>query len=310
MNVLVLGGTGFLGWSVAKKLAQNGNNVRAYSPSASRIPFIENITPVTGFIADSGELKKQVDWCDMVFHFVSTTNPKTSLNDPYHDLSSNLLPIIQLLELLKENIQKKIIFCSSGGAVYGKSHGLLIDEGHSKKPSTSYGLVKSTIEEYLNYYHQKYGIQYLILRPANVYGPKLRSIGEQGIISTLIHNSLHNKTTCFWVSPENVRDYIFIDDFVEAVKSLFDADAEGVFNIGSGKGYSLLQIVNAVQQNSNTELLIEYADELIHDEFSNVLSNSKINLVTGWYPQTDLNDGIAAVYEQMTNAYITTELAN
>ncbi len=303
MNILILGGTGFIGSKLAERFASETHFIRVYSPSAARTALPSNTVGITGFIADKGEVTTQVEWADLIFHFVSTTNPKTSLNDHYHDVNSNLMPVLQLLEIMRNNPKKKLVFCSSGGTVYGKSNNYLISETHPKQPSTSYGLVKSTIEEYILYYGVNYGVESLILRPANVYGPKLRSVGEQGIISTLIYNSLQNKVTRFWVNLSNVRDYIFIDDFVEAVQLLVSINATGVYNIGSSNGYSLSQIINAVQQNTNRKLLIEFANELIPDENSNILDNKKIKEATGWVPKTKLEEGVALVYKQMESLY-------
>lgn len=306
MNILVLGGTGFLGSHLAEQMAAL-HAVRVYAPSALRFKFNANIEAIAGLIADTGELKKQVEWADLIFHFVSTTNPKTSLNDHQHDLSSNLLPVVQLLDMMRLFRNKKIIFCSSGGAVYGHSHGKLLSEKDEKKPSTSYGLVKSTIEEYIEYYHRSFGIEYLILRPANVYGLKTRSVGEQGIISTLIYNAIFNKPSAFWVDLNNIRDYIFIDDFIEAVATLVEQSACGIYNIGSGCGNSLSQIIEAVQYNCDTELQITTAGTLIKDEAFNVLDISKIKSGTGWSPKTGIDEGISYVYDQMRLFLLTNE---
>lgn len=308
MNILILGGTGFLGYHLAVRLSHQ-HTVRVYSPSAGRTNFPGTIEGVTAFIADTGELKKQVEWANLIFHFVSTTNPKTSLKDPYHDVVSNLLPVVQLMEMLKGSRDKKMIFCSSGGAVYGHSGKAIIGEEHKKNPSTSYGLVKSTIEEYIMYYSRNFELPYIILRPANVYGFKSRSIGEQGIISTLIYNAIHRLPTRFWANLNNIRDLVFIDDFVTAVIALIKCNATGIFNIGGGCGYSLLQMIDAVQENCDTELLIEKADHTIADEAINILDITKINSLTGWQPQIGINEGIGLVYNQMQKEFSVVELS-
>ena len=292
MNVFVIGGTGFLGLKCCSLLSQNDFIVRAYSPSAGRTILPERVIGISGFIADKGEMKKHIEWADIIIHLVSTTNPKTSFSDPYHDISSNLLPMVQLLELMKDHENKKIIFSSSGGAVYGKTLQYPINEEHPKKPITSYGLVKSAIEDYILYYHYNFGIPYLIVRPANVYGPKLRSIGEQGIISTLIQNGLHKKPTQIWANPKNVRDYIYVDDSAQGILQLIQAGAEGTFNLGSGKGYTLHEIIDAVQKQFEDNLQTEITELIINDAPKNVLDISKISELTNWTPLTSLEEGI------------------
>ena len=301
MNFLVLGGTGFIGTKICSVLAQSGHAVRAYSPSAGRTEFSDNITGVSGLIADKGELTKQVEWCGTVIHLVSTTNPKTSFSDPYHDVSSNLLPLVQLLEIIRTFDNKKIIFCSSGGTVYGMARSLPIKEDHPKNPSTSYGLVKSAMEDYIQFYNANYQLPFLIVRPANVYGPKLRSIGEQGIISTLVYNALNKKETNCWANPSNIRDYVFIEDFADALMSLINVNAEGIFNVGSGKGYVLNEIIASVEKIMKEKMKINFSGEKLKDEPSNVLDISKINTLTGWLPKTSLESGIHAIHLQLSS---------
>ena len=299
MNFLVIGGTGFMGRETCLLLAAEGHAVRAYSPSAGRTDLPSSIVGITGLIADKGEMTKQIEWADNIIHLVSTTNPKTSFSDPHHDLSSNLLPMVQLLDLLKSFPTKKIIFCSSGGAVYGPTETFPISENHPKHPATSYGMVKSAMEDYIEYYHKNYGIPYLVVRPSNVYGPKLRSIGEQGIISTLLFNALKESETNLWANPHNIRDYIFISDFAEGLVSLIKANAEGVFNLGNGKGYSLNEIIAAVQEVVEKPLKINFGEKAVRDEPANVLDISKIHQLTGWQPVTALATGIRAINDQL-----------
>lgn len=301
MKFLVLGGTGFIGSKISRRLADVGHNILVYSPSAGRSAFDhENIATVSGWIADKGEMHKHLEWADAVLHFVSSTNPKTSFSDPHHDITSNLLPMVQLLDMMKEHPGKQLIFCSSGGAVYGTPKHVPISEDHPRHPATPYGLVKMAMEDYIQFYHHNYGLPFLILRPANVYGPKLRSIGEQGIISTLAYNALHDRSTTLWANPNNVRDYIFIDDFADALMSLLSSQAEGIFNIGSGKGYSLAEIITAVQSVSGKTLQIVFQEEKLHDEPANVLDITKISQLSGWHPQTKLEDGIRAILQQLS----------
>jgi UDP-glucose 4-epimerase len=298
VNILVLGGTGFLGSQIAKELS-NDNEVCVFSPSASSYGFENTIMTVDGFIENTHTLKTHVAWANIIFHFVSTTNPKTSMADHQYDLSSNLSPLVGILELMKSFPDKKIIFCSSGGAVYGNKKVNSISETCEKKPSTSYGLVKSLMEEYIEYFHRTFGIDYLILRPANVYGLNLRSLGNQGIISTLLYNTILKKPSTFWVDLNNIRDYIHINDFTEAVKALLDYSAFGIYNIGSGSGTSLKQIIDAVQVTCETEVKIQMAEKLINDESYNVLDIDKIKSLTGWRPVTGIEKGVDMVYNQM-----------
>lgn len=291
-KILILGGSGFIGRALALLLNQKEYEVRVFSPSATRYGWPNKIVAVNGYIEDRGVLEKQVEWADIIIHAVSTTNPKTSLSDPLHDLSSNLIPFVQLLELLKKT-DKKIVYCSSGGGVYGKPMENPIKESHLRHPSTSYGLVKSFMEDYILYYNRNFEVSYLIVRPANIYGPKIRSIGEQGIISTLLYKAIKEEQTIIWSNPENIRDYLFIEDFANGLLCLIENQAEGIFNMGSGKGVSLKEIIEVVQSLLVKPLNISFQEITIKDESISVLSNQKIYETTGWRPIISLEEGIS-----------------
>jgi len=301
-NILVLGGSGFLGSHITINLS-NDNSVCVYSPSATRFGFDKHIMTVDATIEDENQLKKHIIWADIIFHFISTTNPKTSLSDHQYDLKSNLLPFVGFLELMRSFPEKKIVFCSSGGAVYGKNNGNTLNENSDKKPSTSYGLVKSLMEEYIEYFNRTFGLDYLILRPSNVYGFNTHSLGTQGIISTLVHNTIFDKPSTFWVDLNNIRDYIHITDFIQAVKLLLDSSAFGIYNIGSGYGTSLMQIIDAVQNTCQREVKIKIAERLIKDESHNVLDITKIHSRTGWQPIVGIDEGIKTVFNQMNQHF-------
>jgi UDP-glucose 4-epimerase len=300
-NVLILGGTGFIGRSLAMVLHEKSYCVRVFSPSASRYIWPNNIQPITGYLEDKGLLQQQTEWADLIIHTISTTNPKTSESDPLYNLNSNLVPLVQLLEIIKNNPSKKLVFFSSGGGVYGKSTYPNIEENHPKNPSTSYGLVKSLMEEYIIHYHRNFDLPFLILRPSNPYGPKTRSIGEQGIISTLIHKTLQNQEIQIWANPENVRDYIFIDDCVSAVFKLIESNAEGIFNISSGIGLSLNEIISVVQELFSYELKLSFVTNSAKEESVNVLDNRKIIEQTGWRPQIDIKNGVSLTHHFLKN---------
>jgi UDP-glucose 4-epimerase len=290
-NILIIGGSGFVGRALSLYISKKGHLVRVLSPSASSYEWPSGIMPINGFIADKDIIEEQVEWASIIIHVASTTNPMSSMTNPLYDVSSNLFPFVQLLELLKDK-NKKIIYCSSGGAVYGKPTQNPIEESHYKLPSTSYGLVKSIMEDYILYYNRNFSLPYLIVRPANIYGPKLRSLGEQGIISTLLYNTIKKEATVIWSNPENIRDYLYIDDFISGFFSLINNETEGIFNLGSGMGTSINQIINEVELILDLPAKIIIKNTTVKDEPVNVLSNEKIYKTVAWKPMVSLSEGI------------------
>ena len=299
--MLILGGSGFIGKSVATLFAKNGYQIRVLSPSAKQYKWEENIEAISGHVEDMELVQQQIDWANLIVHSISTTNPKTSESDRLFDLTSNLTPIVKILEMIKFHPNKKFVFFSSGGGVYGKPIQYPIEETHPKNPSTSYGLVKSLIEEYIIHYNRSFGVPYLILRPSNPFGPKTRSIGEQGIISTLIYKSLLQQEVEIWANPNNVRDYIFIDDFAMGVYKLIETNSDGIFNISSGEGNSLKEIIEIVQSLFSEKLKLVFSSNFVNDEPINVLDNNKIFEATGWKPEINMREGVLRTYEFLKN---------
>ena len=291
-KILILGGTGFIGQKLARLLNSKGYRVRVFSPSASMILWDNGIESVDGFIENEKILQDQVEWADVIVHAISSTDPKSSLNNPVFDLTSNLTPLVNLLEILKDKKNKSIFFCSSGGAVYGKPKNIPIKEDHPKTPSTSYGLVKSLMEEYILHYNRNYNIPFVIIRPSNLYGPKIKSIGKQGIISTLIYNTLQDRETEIWSNLLNVRDYIFIDDCVDAIFHLINNSSEGIFNIGTSQGYTLKEVIEIVTLQIGIIPKILTTKNLVIDEAKNILDNTNILQTTDWKPKISLEEGI------------------
>lgn len=285
---------------MAKTLVDDGNAVRVYSPSADRFTSHHPVEKVSGYLGDFDTLKPHLDWAKSIFHFVSTTNPKSSMTDPYHDILSNLLPLIEILEYLKSKRDKYLVFCSSGGAVYGQGNGRAALEEDKKGPQSSYGIVKAAMEDYIQYYVNLYGIKSLILRPSNVYGYKDRSIGQQGLISTLIQNSMLNRETEIWVPIETRKDYIFVSDFVEALIGLYQKKAQGIFNIGMGKTYSILDIIDAVSVGLRKKVRIKTeVSEFAKVDVPICLDISKLKKTTRWFPKTELRTGIDKIISQI-----------
>ena len=190
MNILIIGGNGFIGSHLLEVLSLN-HKVVIFDRSPNRfVSEYPNVEYVYGDFHDSSLLKTCLENIDIVYHLLSTTVPLTANLDPIVDVESNVVGTIKLLEMVSKSNVKRFIYTSSGGTVYGNPEFLPIDERHPCNPIGSYGIVKNTIEHYVKMFASKKNFSYLIVRPSNPYGPRQNYNGNQGLISKLLYLSL------------------------------------------------------------------------------------------------------------------------
>lgn len=300
MNVLVLGGTGFIGSHLCDALLQNEHTVRVYSRSKER--YREPLFAVdycTGDFSDEISLAEALIGIDCVVHLISTTVPTTSNLNPALDVISNLAGTLNLLELLKKNGPKKIIFLSSGGTVYGDPTVTPVHETHALNPICSYGVVKVAIENYLGMYQKLYGIESLVLRVSNPYGPRQGHMGVQGLISSFLNRVKSHQDLIVWGDGEIIRDYIYISDLANLLVKSLTSGKTGIFNVGSGQGYSVNQIIRVICNETQVTPKIIYKVGRDYDVNKIYLDISKAQEAFGWDITTDLNSGIKRHWDWM-----------
>jgi UDP-glucose 4-epimerase len=187
---LVLGGSGFIGSHIVELLVAEGFQVRVFSPSATSSRRLVSVAGCAelrqGDFLDVESLADAVRGCDYVCHLVGTSVPASSDRDVILDVETNVVPTLRLLEICVRERVRQIIFCSSGGTIYGRSDGKPIPETHPTEPLSSYGITKLAIEKYLELFRALYGLDYAILRVANAYGPRLPLEGQQGVVGVFL----------------------------------------------------------------------------------------------------------------------------
>jgi len=293
MRCLILGGNGFLGRHLCLKLSRN-NNVTVFDrhlPPASE--FVSSVKYVSGDFGNVENIEDVMKACDVVFHLISTTVPKSSNDDPMSDVHDNVLPTIRMLSLAVKHKIKKVIFSSSGGTVYGIPESVPVNESHSTNPTCSYGICKLTIEKYLYLYSKLYGLDYMVLRISNLYGEG-QSLGvEQGVIGTLINRVKTNSELEIWGDGEIVRDYIYIADVVSAFnQALYYTGPFKVFNIGSGVGVSINSVITAIESLIMKDVLKTYVDGRVLDVPVNILDNTLSKRELDWDVAYSLERGL------------------
>ncbi len=295
---LVLGGCGFLGSAVAKHLVAEGMNVRVFDKEGQdtyRIKSVlEKIDLQFGDFSNLGDLTRALDGASTVLHFIGTTIPQTSMNDIKYDVETNVLPTVRLLELLKDKRSTRLIFASSGGTVYGASEpGRLLSEQGPTEPISAYGISKLTVEKFIKLFSFNYGLPYVILRFSNPYGPSQHALRPQGAVGVFLNKALKGEEIAIWGDGTTVRDYLFESDLAAAVAAIVQRTSlQGVFNVGTGSGTSLNQIVKLIQATFEVECRVVYQAERKFDVPYNVLDIGKIRRETGWNPVFALVDGL------------------
>lgn len=294
MNVLVIGGTGFIGSHVVDHLVAAGCNVRVFDQAQEKFRTpLQNVEYVLGSFDDSSLLAESLQGIDMVYHLISTTVPSTSNLDPEFDIQTNLINTLHLLDLMRKNEIYRIVYLSSGGAVYGNAQHSPVKEDHQLNPICSYGIVKVAIENYLYMYQHLYDFRPVIIRPSNPYGPRQGHAGTQGLIGTFLNKILNHQTLEVWGDGSVVRDYVFIGDLANLCAAVAFSDAVGVFNAGSGVGHSINDVLNILNAIVDEDIVKKYKGARSFDVEHIVLDISRATECFDWKPEIKLEKGVS-----------------
>lgn len=299
MNALVLGGNGFIGSHLVDKLRGDGHAVSVFDRQLElfRKPH-QDVTYFYGDFGNRGLLAEALEGIDMVFHLVCTTLPKTSNDDCAFDIQTNVVETIFMLEKCLEKKVKKVVFISSGGTVYGKPQALPVKEDSPTEPECSYGITKLAIEKYLALFNHLHGLDYSIIRPSNPYGERQNPLGIQGAISVFLGKIARNEPIEIWGDGEIVRDYIYITDLVEGIyRAATLGTTSRVFNIGSGVGYSLKEIIEIIQKVTKRPIKVNYTAKRLLDIPQIYLDNTRAKRELSWAPSTILEEGIGKAWD-------------
>lgn len=295
---LVLGGKGFIGSHLVEALLLRGYKVRVLgrpgSLSLISPEFVGDVDWCDGDFANQYDVEKALEGCGYCFHLVSTTLPKTSNDDPVYDLDSNVKSTIRFLERACKSGLKKVIFVSSGGTVYGIPKYVPIDEGHPTDPICAYGISKLAVEKYLALYRTLHGLDYAVLRLSNPFGERQRITANQGAIAVFLGKALRGEVVEIWGDGTITRDYIYISDVIDAMLSAIDYKGHHhLFNIGSGKPASLLDVLSNIEQVLGFKVKTNFVKGRSFDVPVNVLKIDAARRELDWLPKISMRDGIS-----------------
>lgn len=294
-GVLVLGGSGFIGTNLVEALLSAGHSVRIFSRNRPReFLMLQGAEWFEGDISDRDALGRAVKGCRYIYHLVSATDPARSNEDPSLDVHSNLLPTIALLELAVDHGVERLCYLSSGGTIYGIPNTIPIREDHPTDPICAYGIGKLAIEKYLTLFTRKYGLDTRILRLSNPYGTYQPVDRPQGAIAVFTARALQGMKIEIWGDGNIVRDYLHINDAVAALlKVLTFEGEERVFNLGSGQGYTLNDILLLLGRLIDQPINVRYSEGRNFDVPINVLDVERIQKLLDWSPKVTFDEGVA-----------------
>lgn len=297
-RVVVLGGAGFIGRATVAMLRERGDAVRVYGHArglARAGDALEGAELVAGEIGDAAAVLRAIDGADAVIHLAHSTVPGSSMADPAGDVEANVAGNVRWLARLREASPGLLLFVSSGGTVYGRAQRPLVAEDHPTEPISPYGISKLALEKYVAMFAEAAGVRHLVARPANVYGPGQRLDAGQGVVGVSVSRALRGEPIEIWGTGEVRRDYLYVRDAARALVALLGVEGqETVFNVGSGEGRSVLDIVGALREVLPTPPEVRFAPGRVIDVPDNVLDSTRLRRATGWAPEVSFPEGLAA----------------
>jgi len=308
MNICVVGGSGFIGVNLCKRLLELRHSVTVidmrFSENLKCIDVDNKIHRVVSGAGDD-KLKDVLKTCDVLFHLASRTIPSSSNENPVFDIESNLVASVRLISAAKDAGVGKIIFVSSGGTVYGVPEYIPIDESHPLNPVCSYGVNKIAIEKYLRMYQHLGGACYEVFRLSNPYGPFQSPQSLQGVIPVFMKHILTGERVTIWGDGEVVRDFIYIDDVIDVFVQAVSSNKTGqIYNLGGGSGTSINNVLSAIETACGVTARIQYTTSRNIDVPVNVLDIDKICKDYHWEPKISLETGLLSTLSYLKETYI------
>ncbi len=300
MKIVVTGGAGFIGSHIVDSYIQQGHQVFVIDDLSTGNR--RNLNPRAIFhpmdILDSGlsDLMKTIS-PDVVCHHAAQMEVRRSVADPSFDAQVNILGLIRLLEACKNAKIKKVIYASSGGAVYGDQNSLPTPEEAPTRPQSPYGVSKLTGELYLAYYLDAFGIPYAALRYANVYGPRQSSAGEAGVVAIFIRQLMEGRSPVINGDGKQTRDYVYVEDVVAANLLALESSFSGAVNIGTGQETDVCTLFGLLQERTGSQTPAIHGPAKIGEQKRSCLNISRAWEILRWKPSFSLSEGLAKTVE-------------
>ena len=304
-RALVVGGNGFIGAHLVQKLVGSGWDVTVLhkyeQPRYSTMP--EAVRFMRGDLTQESLLAEAVEGQDVVFHLLWTTTAihEVANRDPAADVQANLVPTIHLIEACRAAGVRRLVFTSSGGTVYGRTHIAPIPEDHPNNPVTAYGVSKLAVEKYLQMFHHLHELDFAIFRPSVPYGPYQNPLARQGAVAVFLYRVATGQPLTIWGDGSVTRDYFYISDLVDALMlgGTQPLEAQRIFNLGGAEEVSLNQLIAQVEETVGRQAQVTYQPARDFDAPRVLLDTTCAETVLGWQPKVLMKDGLVKTWKWM-----------
>ncbi len=295
MKIVVTGGAGFIASHIVDAYVERGHDVHIVDDLSTGRQA--NINPNATFhrldISNPRAATLITDLRpDILNHHAAQMEVRRSVEDPGFDAQINIIGFVNLLQACNEAAVKKVIFASSGGAVYGDKEPIPSGENHPTEPMSPYGVSKRTGELYLGYYYMAYGLRFVALRYANVYGPRQSSYGEAGVVAIFIDRLLSKKVPIINGDGRQTRDYVYVDDVVAANLAGLETTFVGPVNIGTGQETDVVTICESIRTGLKSDIEATHGPAKTGEQRRSCLAVDLAAQMLNWKPATSLNEGL------------------
>ena len=297
-RVLVTGGNGFIGSHLVDALADSGKHEvlvlgtrpRPYDALPADVTFVQ------GDVRDANLLECLLadHEIEAVYHAAWSSISETAIQNQTADIEANLVPLVRLLDACRDSQVRRILFLSTGGAVYGLPRTSPVTEDHPTHPISPYGITKLAAEKYVRMYRELHGLEYTILRPSVPYGPRQNPNRRQGAVTTFTHRALRGEPITIWGEGEALRDYFYVGDMIAPLINAMEIPFAGdmTFNLAGSRSVTLLELVAVLEEVLNVRVRVEHRERRKFDVPCLELDSSAATDRLGWSDRTSLAEGI------------------
>ena len=300
MKVLVTGGAGFIGSHLVDRLIQEGHEVVIVDNlSTGKRRNVNRAAQFYKMDIQSWRLERvfRNERPHIVMHLAAQMDVRKSVEDPMFDAQVNILGTLNVLQQAVKHGAKKVVFSSSGGAIYGEQDVFPAPESHPTRPLSPYGLSKLCGEQYLSYFQRVGGLQVVSLRYANVYGPRQDPEGEAGVVAIFIQKLLNNEQAIINGNGRQTRDFVYVEDVVEANLMMMGPETSGAYNVGTGVETPINDLFRLLVQHTGSACKEVHGPAKKGEQARSVVDAGRLRHELSWEPKTSLSDGLKRTVE-------------